>query len=614
MKKIKLSFQLCLLFSGIILAQNKPKDGETIVTTPTSFGISKPLSDYFIEGEYLGDGVKRESKDKKNRKATKYVFKAENGKAYQNDETTVQRTQGNKSLGTTLTNWEGLNGNNNMCPLDPTGAPGVTHYIQAINATPFKIYNKISGALVGIVTNIGQLWSPATENEGDPIVLYDKYSDRWFICQFGVEGAGNNEVFIAISTTNDPTGTYYTYTYSLSAFPDYLKLSIWADGYYMTSNGAGFVNVFERTKMLVGDATASVLTTNITSPSTGFWCPLPADADGTLAPVGTPCPLVYYTDNGWGGTNTDAIKIKNMTTVWTGTPSLTVSPEISLPLTAFDSSYASNWNDVTQAVGSQKLDAIGGGVMFRSQWRKWTGYNTLLACWPVKMAPGSYSTKWVELRQNQTTNVWSVYQQGTYAPDNLSRWIASIAMDDNGSIALAYTITGKTPVVTPIGLRYTGRLASDPLGQMTFAEQTAATGVGASDCGERIGDYSQMGLDPDGQTFWYTGTYSDQFLKTKVFSFRITSTLDVNEFENQAVFNVYQSNDMLNVKATNIKSDNDIVVDLFDITGKQITGKIVKNNANTIDTTIDVNGLSQGVYLVRIGNIDFQKVVKTIIK
>lgn len=230
------------------------------------------------------------------------------------------------------------------------------------------------------------------------------------------------------------------------------------------------------------------------------------------------------------------------------------------------------------------------------------------------MAVGRYSTKWVELRQDQTTNDWSVYQQGTYAPDNLSRWIAAMAMDDNGSIAMGYTITGKTPVVTPIGIRYTGRLSTDPLGQMTFVEQTAATGAGASICAERIGDYSQMGLDPDGQTFWFTGTYSNLKYKTKIFSFKISKPLGVDDFENQSVFNVYQANDRIHVEVSNIKSSNDIVVDLFDISGKQISGKVVKNNANAIKTTLDVSGLSKGVYLVRIGNIDFQKVVKTILK
>jgi hypothetical protein len=599
-----------IFFSSVLLAQNKPKEGETIATKASSFSISKPLSDYFIDGEYESKEGHRESKDKEHRKVAKYVFRAENGIAYQNDEKNVQRRPGTKSLGSTLTNWEGL-GDSGMCPLDPSGAPGVNHYIQAINGTPFKIFNKATGALVGTVSNIGQLWSPATGNLGDPIILYDKYADRWFISQFD---ENPDRVHIAISTSNNPTGTYYTYTFNMSSFPDYLKFSIWGDGYYMTSNGTNFVNVFERSQMLVGNPNARVITTTIANPASGFWCPLPADADGGLPPGGTPCPFVYFTDNGWGGANTDAMKIKTMTTVWTGTPSLTVSPEISLPLAAFDSSYDSSWNDVEQGVGNQKLDCIGGAIMYRAQWRRWTGYNTIVTCWPVKMGTGKHSTKWVELRQNQTTNAWSVYQEGIYAPDNLSRWIGSISMDDNGSIALGYTVTGKTPTVTPIGLRYTGRLASDPLGQMTFTEKTAATGAGASSCGNRIGDYSQMGLDPDGQTFWFTGTYSDNGYKTKIFSFKINSVLGVDQFENQSAYSVYQSGNLLNITATNIKSENDIVVDLFNVNGKQITGKTIKQNANAIDTSLDVSGLSQGIYLIRIGNIDFQKVVKTIIK
>ena len=605
----QLSLLTILFVSSVLFAQTKPKVGETLATTATSFGISRPLSDYFIEGDYEDEKGSRESEDRKYRKVNNYVFKAENGKAYKNDESTIQRVAGTNLLGAPLTNWEGLS--TGSCPMDPTGAPGVNHYIQAMNSTPFKIFNKTTGAAVGTVKNIGQLWSPATGNMGDPIILYDKYADRWFISQFDDKPA---RVHIAISTTNNPTGTYYTYTFRMTAFTDYLKFSVWSDGYYMTSNGTSFVNVFERAKMLVGDATAKVLTTPVINPSPGFWCPLPADADGVLPPAGSPCPFVYYTDNGWGGTNTDAIKIENMTTVWTGTPSLTVSPAASLPLTAFDSFSTATWEDVEQGIGTQKVDAIGGAVMYRAQWRKWTGYNTLLTCWTVKMAVGRYSTKWVELRQDQTTNDWSVYQQGTYAPDNLSRWIAAMAMDDNGSIAMGYTITGKTPVVTPIGIRYTGRLSTDPLGQMTFVEQTAATGAGASICAERIGDYSQMGLDPDGQTFWFTGTYSNLKYKTKIFSFKISKPLDVDDFENQSVYNVYQASDRIHVEVSNIKSSNDIVVDLFDISGKQISGKIVKNNANAIKTTLDVSGLSKGVYLVRIGNIDFQKVVKTILK
>jgi Secretion system C-terminal sorting domain len=399
----------------------------------------------------------------------------------------------------------------------------------------------------------------------------------------------------------------------MPVFTDYLKFSIWADGYYMSSNGTDFVNVFERSAMLTGSPTARLLTTNITAPYADFWCPLPGDADGTLPPAGTPCPLVYYTDNGWGNSNIDAVKIHNLTTNWTGTPSLVVSAPVTLPVDAFDSSYSANWNDVTQGTGTQKIDAIGGTLMYRSQWRRWVGYDTQLLCWAVKMAAGVYSTKWVELRRNQVTNSWSVYQQGTYAPDNLSRWIASIAMDDNGSIGLSYLTTGKVPVVTNPSLRYTGRLKTDPLGQMTFAEQTAAVGSGASPCAERVGDYSHTSLDPDGLTFWHTGMYINSGVKSKVYSFRINQNLGVDDFENQSIFTVFQIEKNLNIQASKIKSEIDVVVDIFDINGKLIIGKIIKNSNNSIETNFDVGNLEKGVYLIRIGNIDFQKVVKTVL-
>lgn len=593
-----------LFFVSFAFAQNK-----TIVTYPNSFAISKPLTELFEKSENYEDNTYKESEDKALWKAHDYVFGAKDGKQYQNSDKVIQRAMGTKALSAPLTNWAGLTGGS--CPLDPTGAVSTSHYIQAINASPFKIFNKTTGALVGVVRNIGALWSPATANAGDPIVMYDKYADRWFISQFG----DPQQVYIAISTTNDPTGTYYTYNFTMPAFTDYLKFSIWADGYYMSSNGTNFVNVFERNAMLTGNPSARVLTANITAPNADFWSPLSGDADGVLPPLGTPCPLIYYTDNGWGGTYTDAVRIHSMTTVWSGTPSLTISAPTTIPVAAFDSSYDTvNWKDVAQGTGTTLIDAIGGATMYRSQWRKWTGYNTLLACWAVKMSAGVYSTKWVELRQDQVTNNWSVYQDAIYAPDGLSRWIASIAMDDNGSIGLSYLCTGKTPTATSPSLRYTGRLSTDPLGQMTFAEQTAAPGAGASGCGQRVGDYSHTSLDPDGLTFWHTGMYFNSGSKTQVYSYRITPPLGVNNFLDNSMFSIYQQGKDLVVNASLLNTDKDVIVDIFDLTGKQIKGKIVRIEDGKINAILDISELQSAVYLVRVGNLDFQKVVKVLVK
>lgn len=45
---------------------------------------------------------------------------------------------------------------------------------------------------------------------GDPVVLYDQFADRYLISEFGNVG---NRILIAISQTNDPTGSYFVYNY-----------------------------------------------------------------------------------------------------------------------------------------------------------------------------------------------------------------------------------------------------------------------------------------------------------------------------------------------------------------------------------------------------------------
>jgi hypothetical protein len=38
--------------------------------------------------------------------------------------------------------------------------------------------------------------------------MYDKAADRWFLAQFG--SSTDKKIYIAVSTTSDPTGSYYT--------------------------------------------------------------------------------------------------------------------------------------------------------------------------------------------------------------------------------------------------------------------------------------------------------------------------------------------------------------------------------------------------------------------
>lgn len=206
MKKLLL---LCAAFATIfqLRAQNNNDDGSVHLVKCERVGISRPLSELFEANQQAGNSDKnlvsenfvenngfKVSKDRENRKPQTFV-------ETHTVDPVLQTTMGQKQA-KTLVNWAGQS--DGSCPPDPTGAVGINHYVQAVNASPFKVFDKTSGATIGTVRQIGSLWSPATVNDGDPIILYDKFADRWFISQMGWN---NKKIYIAISTTNDPTGT-----------------------------------------------------------------------------------------------------------------------------------------------------------------------------------------------------------------------------------------------------------------------------------------------------------------------------------------------------------------------------------------------------------------------
>ncbi len=95
-------------------------------------------------------------------------------------------------------------------------------------------------------------------------------------------------------------------------------------------------------------------------------------------------------------------------------------------------------------------------------------------------------------------------------------------MNSYGDIALGYSASSS--LIFP-SIRYTGRRANDPLGEMTFAEQDIVAGGGSQTSSwERWGDYSMMSVDPAADSvFWYTTEYytstSEMNWKTRIGSF-----------------------------------------------------------------------------------------------
>ncbi len=598
-KKIYVVFSLFV--SSFAFSQEKvPTTVEYIPCL--SFRETPPLSELIA----LTPQEEELDKDKKAEEIRRKYFPPVNPNALpKGEDPIVQKTNGTRAAHAPLVNFAGLG--NTSDPADPSGAPGPNHYVQAVNCK-YRIFTKTGGTVTnGGPFNLNVLW-PGSGNEGDPIVLYDKYADRWFISQFN----DPDKILVAVSKTNDPTGAYYAYTFipQSGKFPDYPKYSIWPEAYICTANigNPGNMAAFDRTKMIAGNASAGMIKVSFPSaPNAGFFCPLSADADGQLPPNGTPCPLFTYEDDSWSSGGVDQLRIYDFKINWANPTSSTITLNTKLPVAAFNVDFNSGWNDIPQPGSSTKLDAINGVLTYRAQYRVWTGYNTAVVCHSVitNTSTKQVGIRWYELRQN-ASGVWSIYQQGTYAPGTESRWLGSIAMDDNGNIGMCYA-TGGTVAMS---LRYTGRYASDLLGQMTLAEETAIAGSGAKNS-NRAGDYSQTSLDPDGVTFWHTGMYvSSGSIATRVYSFKISGGVGINEIASNIQLNTTVNNEMLDVKAKGLQNETDMQLDLFELNGKLVNGQKVKANNGEVNAFISLNGLSKGMYLVRLGNSNFQKVIK----
>jgi hypothetical protein len=144
--------------------------------------------------------------------------------------------------------------------------------------------------------------------------------------------------------------------------------------------------------------------------------------------------------------------------------------------------------------------------MWRLAYRNKGAYESMVTNQSVEALPGVAGVRWYELRR--TGGTYSVFQQGTYAPnDGVHRWMGSIAADKNGNMALGYSVVNGTTVFP--GIRYTGRLAGDPLGQMTLGEGTIVNGTASqTHTNSRWGDYTSLNVDPvDDCTLWYVNEY-----------------------------------------------------------------------------------------------------------
>jgi hypothetical protein len=466
----------------------------------------------------------------------------------------------------------------NCLPPDPNGAVGPNHFVQMVNSNIAVYSKTGATLMAPVAINSLWSVTPNSEcfthNNGDPIVLYDQLADRWLVSQFTSTATPNYAQCIAVSQTPDPTGPYYLYEFdeSASTFNDYPHIGVWPDGYYMSvnqfpSSTTGTVAAgawsFERPKMIQGQPARYVffdetplaqncVAGNCTYTPLGQ---LPTTLDGkTLPPPGTPNYFVETDDTNTPETPPavglhDEMHIWKFHVDWTNPANSSFGVGSSAPsaVPGFPGQYAgaagqpnfilpiadylasgcqieNGPNDCTpEKVAppqpAQYLDVLGDRLMFRLTYRNFGDHESLVVNQTVDTpsdpnTTGRNGVRWYELRNLSSTPI--VYQQSTFAPlqdptNPLWRWMGSAAMDHSGNLAIGYSASG--PNYFP-SLHYAGRLATDPLNDLTQGEAVLFAGLGIeANTGlypfrNRWGDYSALSVDPtDDCTFWYTNEY-----------------------------------------------------------------------------------------------------------
>jgi len=267
-------------------------------------------------------------------------------------------------------------------PPDPVGDVGPNHYVQMVN-TAWAVFSKTGTRLLGPLS-LASIWAgfevpDCEDNSGDPIVLHDQLANRWILTQFTTAGfavpGGTFYNCVAVSTSPDPTGSYFRYAFSTGVnFPDYPKYGVWPNAYFLTTREFGpaafagiGVYALERRKMINGNPAARAVSF-LVPPGRTPWVTgdgwLPSDLDGSQQPPdGSPSYIVgTQDDEGPYGAPFDAINVFKFSVIWSSTPKATFAGPTQLPVAEFDSDFpctpAGSRHCIPQPGTPRKIDIL----------------------------------------------------------------------------------------------------------------------------------------------------------------------------------------------------------------------------------------------------------------
>ena len=450
------------------------------------------------------------------------------------------------SMPSPLITFEGMNLTQSGCscqPPDSDGDVGPNHYVNAVNSS-IKIFDKSGNPLNGTNgTTFNSFFSAlvgtpcANQNRGDPFVFYDHLADRWIVSDFAFQSFPGTNFYecIGVSQTPDPVSggwNLYALLVDPSFLDDYPKMALWNNpqpggAYHLTVNlflnNTTFEGVkvvaLDRGSMLSGGPANAII---FLIPPAGLgdsYSLVPANfRTGTAPPAGRDEMLLAIDSPATGGVVQTQVKAWKFHVDFATPANSTVglganhSPNSLITVDPFiDALTTANGVTIVPQQGTaNRVQTVGDKIMTPLTYFNQGGTESLWADSTVCQDANCTQPTGVRWYQFDVTGgnfpATPVQQQTwTNGGDGLYRFMPSIAVDNSGNAAIGYSVSSSS--IFP-GIRYAGRLAGDPPGNLGQGEAHMFDGTGSQTSGPRWGDYSYLAIDPsDNMSFWHVNEY-----------------------------------------------------------------------------------------------------------
>ncbi len=424
----------------------------------------------------------------------------------------------------------------NATPPDMGLASGNNFVVQFVN-TYLAVYTSTGTLAAGPTLSNTFFGVPTTNFQSDPRVVWDSANGRFIATIADIEGETNNNpqastLYIAVSATNDPTGSWTIYKVNTlwsgnpPGFTDFPNVGIDANDLYYTGNIFGFgqngkfqgsfvewINLKQLEASQGGYVGVSVMSLR-TATGSGFSV-APAITYGQpraelLVSTDPSAPGYYYI---WSISNPDSAPAI-LTYVRLGGPGFSIPPAANQPNNGAQSGVQTI-DTGDERVASQPVYRNGvlyfafttgynNGSTARVAAVRWMEVNIGLQSGDVHCT--SLPNTCADLQTASIRDTGLIGYTGTYDAYN-----PALAVDADGNFLLTYSISATTahPYVAVLGRRIT-----TPPGQINSA--VAVYGLGATVpfySQFRWGDYSAAVLDPTSCTaqgcyrIWFSNMY-----------------------------------------------------------------------------------------------------------